>query len=93
MSIIDMAGIELNPLTHEIKYMGRYFYEPNFTITGYNLEILTLHDPVYIDEELVDDLGRKSVRMFIGGIEIKKESLLVADDGIHFKIPEEKYSL
>ena len=93
MSIIDMAGIELNPLTHEVKYMGRYFYEPNFTITGYNLEIQTLHDPFYIDEELVNDIGRKRVRMFIDGTEIKPETLLVADDGIHFKRPGEKYSL
>ena len=91
MSIIDMAGIELNPLTHEVKYMGRYFYEPNFTITGYNLEIRTLHDPVYIDEELV--IRRKRVRMFIDGTEIKPETLLVADDGIHFKRPGGEYSL
>ena len=92
MSIIDIGDIKvLNPLTHEIKYMGRYFYEPNFTITGYNLEIQTLHDPVYIDEELV--IRGKRVRMFIDGTEIRPESLLVAEDGIHFKRPGGEYSL
>lgn len=82
--------------TIRTKYMGRMYHIPvkpdpscDYLIISENLEIKRDYDVDLIDNEPIFRFG--VVRMFIDGIEIRPETLMVADDGINFERPGVNY--
>ena len=82
--------------TIRTKYSGRMYHIPvepdpscDYLIISDILEIKRDYDVVEIDNEPIFRFG--VVRMFIDGIEIRPETLMIADDGINFERPGAKY--